>query len=100
VDGELWSACHVDSPKVEQTRRTPHVEFCLTDSRYRRLRVSGRRCVSTSLADKQRYLELVPELRDYFSGADDPNFIVLRTEVESMRVVDSELSTLANVGAG
>jgi len=87
VEGELWLACGLNSDKVRDIRKKPRVAFCIADHQWQHVRISGTCTVSTERADRETFLRLVPATKDYFDGADDPNFAVLRTKVDRVRLM-------------
>jgi general stress protein 26 len=60
------------------------------------VRIAGTCSVSTDKDDRETYLDLVPEVRSYFSGADDPRYVGLRIKVEAIRLMTQEGETLVD----
>lgn len=89
VEKELWCASGKESGKIEHLKKVPHAEFCFADSRGRHVRISGHCRVSHDAADKRTLYELVPALENYTGGPEDPNFVVIRIQVEKVRFMSS-----------
>ncbi len=91
IDRKFWIATGQRSAKARQLLRNPNVEFCLSLTEacgpgY--LRVSGVASAEASPEARKRIGEQVPFLRQYWTGADDPNFALFRithVEVEYMK---------------
>ena len=60
VEGELWCATGLDSAKVADIRKRPHIEYCFMNAQGHHVRIAGRCAVSSELSDKKQLLDLVP----------------------------------------
>ena len=85
VGQELWCATGLQSAKVAEIRKCPHVEYCFMTADGQHVRIAGPCAVSTDPEDKKRLFDTVQMLRNYVDGPDDPNYAVLRLTVESVR---------------
>lgn len=85
VESELWCATGLDSAKVADIRKRPHIEYCFMDPQGRHVRIAGRCSVSSELSDRKQLLDLVPGIAQHIQGAEDPNYAVLRLSVGSVR---------------
>ena len=85
VDKELWCATGLDSAKVADVQARPQIEYCFMRGDGGHVRIAGTATVSTDAADKQRLLDLVPGLKDYVQGVDNPRYAILRMTVERIR---------------
>ncbi len=90
VDGELWTSTFAGSDKAAQIKARPSVEYCFADKQWRHVRISGTCTISTDNADREKFFGMMPELKKYFSGPDDPNYVVLRTKVDRIRLIGPE----------
>jgi len=84
---ELWFATSADSAKSAEIRKRPSVEFCFMDKEMRHVRVSGRCAVSTDNADKKKLYDACPVLKQHIKDPADPNYVVLKTKVERIRMM-------------
>src|SRR5258708_605354 len=73
-DGELLLALLGRSKTIPQIKANPKVEVCFVDRKMWYCRVSGTAEITSDLAKKQIVFENVPMLRQYFAGAEDPNY--------------------------
>ena len=86
-DGEFLLALLGRSRTIPQVKANPNVEICFVDRKMWYCRVSGTAVISNDLAKKQVVFENVPMLRQYFAGAEDPNYhlaVIQITSVEAM----------------
>jgi general stress protein 26 len=86
IDRKFWIATGRRSAKARQMLRNPNVEFCLPltetcGTGY--LRIAGVATAEKDPETRQRIGDQISFLREYWSGPDDPNVILLRiTRVE------------------
>ena len=90
VEGELWCATAASSAKVAQIKARPYAEYCFADKEWRHVRISGPTTVSTDNKDKKKLYDLVPELKNHISDPTSPDYVVLRTKPEKIRLMDSK----------
>jgi uncharacterized pyridoxamine 5'-phosphate oxidase family protein len=86
-EGELLLALLGRSRTIPQIKANPNVEVCFVDRKMWYCRVSGSASISDDIAKKQIVFENVPMLRQYFAGAQDPNYqlaVIKITSVEAM----------------
>lgn len=86
-DGSLLLAVLGHSRCIGQVKANPKVEFCFIDRKMSFARLSGLARVSSDMEKKERVWNYIPMLRQYFSGPEDPNFVLLdieTTQVEAM----------------
>src|SRR5438105_8465088 len=73
-DGELLLALLGRSRTIVQIKANPNVEVCFVDRKMWYCRVQGSALISNDISKKQMVFENVAMLRQYFAGAEDPNF--------------------------
>lgn len=86
-EGELLLALLGRSRTIPQIKANPNVEVCFVDRKMWYCRVSGTAVISNDISKKQIVFENVPMLRQYFAGAEDPNYhlaVIKITSVEAM----------------
>ena len=86
-EGELLLALLGRSRTIPQIKANPNVEVCFVDRKMWYCRVSGTAAISGEISKKQIVFENVPMLRQYFAGAEDPNYhlaVITITHVEAM----------------
>ena len=86
-DGDLLLALLSRSRTIAQIKANANVEVCFVDRKMWYCRVSGTANISDDLTKKQTVFDNVPMLRQYFAGAEDPNFhlaVIKITGVEAM----------------
>ncbi len=86
-DGELLLALLGRSRTISQIKANSNVEVCFVDRKMWYCRVSGTATISDDISKKQIVFENVPMLRQYFAGAEDPNYhlaIIKIISVEAM----------------
>jgi uncharacterized pyridoxamine 5'-phosphate oxidase family protein len=86
-DGELLLALLGRSRTIPQIKANPHVEVCYVDRKMWYCRVSGTAVISDDIAKKKMVFENVPMLRQYFAGAEDPNFYLAVIIIESLEAM-------------
>ena len=86
-DGNFLLAVLGHSRTIGQIKVNPKVEFCFIDRKMSFARISGLAKVSTDLEKKERVWNYIPMLRQYFSGPEDANYVLIEidtTKVEAM----------------
>jgi uncharacterized pyridoxamine 5'-phosphate oxidase family protein len=98
IEQKLWMATGRRSAKARQILRHPNVEFCLPltetcGTGY--LRVAGVATAEKDPETRQRIGEQIPFLREYWSGPDDPNVVLIRiTRVEIEYLKPGEMTAV------
>jgi len=87
VGDELWFATAANTAKVAEIKAQPSVELCYANKQWRHVRISGTAVVSTDGAEKKKLFDMVPVLEKYFSGPEDPVYVVLKIKVERIRLM-------------
>jgi len=86
-EGDLLLALLGRSRTIPQIKANSNVEVCFVDRKMWYCRVSGVATISDDISKKQTVFDNVPMLRQYFAGAEDPNFylaVIKITAVEAM----------------
>ena len=83
-DGELLIALLGQSRSIEQTKLNPLVEICFVDRKMWYARVKGKAKISENKDKKGILWENVPMLKQYFSGPEDRNFVLMEVEIEEI----------------
>ncbi len=86
-DGNLLLAVLSHSRTIRQIGLNPNVEVCFIDRKMCFARVMGKARVSSDLTKKQIVWEHIPMLRQYFSGPQDNNFILIEIETTSIEAM-------------
>ncbi len=72
------------SRTINQIKNNPKVEFCFIDRKMSFARVSGFAKTSNDVEKKETVWNYIPMLRQYFSGPEDTNFVLI--EIETLEV--------------
>ena len=86
-DGKLLLAVLSHARTIKHVKANPKVEMCYIDRKMCFCRITGKAVVSENLEKKEIVWNNIPMLRNYFSSAADPNFVLLEidsTTIESM----------------
>ncbi len=83
-EGNLLVAVLSKSRTIDQINKNPMVEMCYIDRKMWYARVTGKAKVIAEMDKKQLAWDNIPMLRQYFSGPEDPNFVLI--EVVTMKV--------------
>jgi uncharacterized pyridoxamine 5'-phosphate oxidase family protein len=86
-DGELLLALLGRSRTIPQIKSNPNVEICFVDRKMWYCRVSGTAVISSDISKKKIVFENVPMLRQYFAGAEDPNYHLAVIKIESVEAM-------------
>lgn len=76
-EGNLLLALLSHSRTILQIKENPLVEICYVDRKMCFCRISGKASISTDLEQKGTVWNNVPMLRQFFSGPQDPNFVLV-----------------------
>jgi uncharacterized pyridoxamine 5'-phosphate oxidase family protein len=80
-DGQLLLALLGRSRSIGQIKKNPKVEFCFVDRKMWYCRVTGLAKISDDLSKKETIWNAIPMLRQYFSGPEDPNFVLAEIDI-------------------
>lgn len=86
-NGNLLLAVLGHSRTISQIQANPKVEFCFIDRKMSFARVSGNAKVSNDMDKKQQVWNYIPMLRQYFSGPQDSNFVLIEIETQSVQAM-------------
>ena len=83
-DGSLLLAILSHSRTIKHIKENPRVEMCYIDRKMCFCRVTGKASISEDLEKKQTVWNNIPMLRNYFSSAEDKNFVLLEIASDSI----------------
>ena len=83
-EGNLLLAVLPNSRTIEQVKKNPKVEMCYLDRKMWFARVTGMAKISNDLDKKKQVWANVPMLRQYFSGPEDANLVLLEITTKSV----------------
>jgi general stress protein 26 len=86
-DGELLLALLGRSRTITHIKANSNVEVCFVDRKMWYCRVSGTATLSDDISKKQIVFENVPMLRQYFAGAEDPNYQLVIIEIKTVEAM-------------
>ena len=86
-DGDLLLALLPQSRTIQQIKENPLVEICYVDRKMCYCRVSGKATVNDDPEKKEAVWNNVPMLRQYFSGPQDPQFVLIEINTETAEVM-------------
>ena len=86
-DGELLLALLGRSRTIPQIKANPNIEVCFVDRKMWYCRLSGKATLVTDLAKKDVVFNGIPMLRQYFAGAEDPNFHLAQIEITAVEAM-------------
>ena len=75
------------SRTIEHIRKNTKVEFCFVDRKMSYCRVTGKATLSTDAEKKQAVFNVIPMLRQYFSGPQDPGFVLAEIVIEQIEAM-------------
>ena len=76
-DGKLLMATFPGTKKIGQIQKNPKVEVCFVDRKLSHCRIEGKAVVSADKALKEELWERQMMLRQFFSGPEDPAYILI-----------------------
>ena len=83
-DGTLLLALLNHSRTISHVEKNPQVEICYIDRKMCYCRITGKAQISSDLEKKEIVWNNIPMLRQYFSSAADPKFVLLEIESQSI----------------
>ncbi len=86
-NGNLLLAVLPTSRTINQIKANPRIEMCYIDRKMNFARIAGDAAVSDDMAKKEAVWNNVPMLRQYFSGPEDPNFILIEVITDTAEVM-------------
>ncbi|MBI3602673.1 MAG: pyridoxamine 5'-phosphate oxidase family protein [Candidatus Omnitrophica bacterium] len=86
-EGELLLALLGRSRTIPQIKGNPNVEVCFVDRKMWYCRVSGTAVISNDVPKKTTVFEMVPMLRQYFAGPQDPNYHLAVIKIKSIEAM-------------
>ncbi len=76
-DGTLLAATFPNTQKVPQIKKNPKFEMCFVDRKLSHCRFEGKAAVSDEMALKEELWNKQMMLRQFFSGPQDPGFVLI-----------------------
>ena len=76
-DGRLLMATFPSTKKIGQIAKNPKVEICFVDRKLSHCRIEGKAVVNQDKSLKEELWNKQMMLRQFFSGTDDANFILI-----------------------
>ena len=101
-DGTLLAATFPHTKKVGQIAKNPKVEICFVDRKLSHCRIEGKAIISQDMALKEELWNKQMMLRQFFSGPEDTNFILIlikSTKISMMNVGDRDYAEV-KIGQG
>ena len=92
-DGEIIVALLGRSRTINQIKKNPQVEICFVDRKMWYCRVSGKAKITTDTAKKTILWDNIPMLKQYFGGTNDPNFVLLEMDIDSVEAMTPHQKT-------
>jgi len=92
-DGTLLAATFPNTKKVGQITKNPKVEICFVDRKLSHCRIEGEAVISQDKALKEELWNKQMMLRQFFSGSDDPKFVLILikpTKIMMMNIGDRD----------
>ena len=86
-EGEMLLACLASCRTINQVKVNPNVELCYLDRMMRFARVSGTAQVGEDSGKKEYVWNNIPMLRQYFTGPEDEQFILIMIKIERIEVM-------------
>lgn len=86
-EGDLLLAVFSQRRTINQIKKNPPVEICYINPKMVFCRISGKAAISSEMSKKELLWNKVPRLRQYFSGTQDPNFVLLEIITTSAEIV-------------
>lgn len=86
-DGKLLLALLSHSRTIPQIKQNPKVEMCYIDRKMCFCRIAGTAVVSEDVGKKEIVWNNIPMLRNYFSGPQDPNYVLLEIDSETIETM-------------
>lgn len=86
-DHNLLLAVLGHSRTINQIKANPKIEFCFIDRKMSFARVSGLAKVSNDFEKKEKAWNYIPMLRQYFSGPEDQNFVLIEIETQEVQAM-------------
>ena len=86
-DGNLLLAVLSHSRTINDIKENPRVEICYIDRKMCFARISGNAKISQEMEKKQLVWNNIPMLRQYFGSPQDPNFVLIEIETDSVEAM-------------
>lgn len=81
------------SRSIKQIEKNPQVEFCFVDRKMWYCRIAGKAKISTDKEKKNALWDQIPMLKQYFSGPEDPNFIMAEVDIADVEAMTPHQKT-------
>ncbi len=75
------------SRTIQQVQTNPRLEVCFVDRKMWYCRVAGKGIISDNLDHKIFVWNSTPMLRQYFSGPEDENYVLMEIDIESVEAM-------------
>ena len=92
-EGDMLIATFPQKRIVSQIKANPKVEMCYIDRKMCFARVSGQAKVLDDAEKKELVFNNVPMLRQYFSGPEDDNFLLIEVDTQTVEAMNPQQQT-------
>jgi len=89
-DGNLLIATFPQKRIVAQIKKNPKVELCYIDRKMCFARISGKASILDDAEKKSLAFNNVPMLRQYFSGPEDENFLLIEVNTDTVEAMNPQ----------
>ena len=86
-EGNFLLAVLSHSRTINQIKQNPLVEMCYVDRKMSFARICGQAKLSTDIAKKQAVWNNIAMLRQFFSGPEDPNFVLIEIDTQTVEAM-------------
>lgn len=87
-DGKLLMATHPNTEKIAQIKNNSKIEICFVDRKLSHCRYEGKAKICDDLALKEELWNKQMMLRQFFSGPQDPAFVLILVEPSKIRIMN------------
>jgi len=89
-DGNMLLATIGNSRTINQINVNPAVELCYIDRKMSFARISGKATVIADTSKKELLWNNVPMLRQYFTGPDDANYVLIEIDTSTVEAMSPQ----------
>ncbi|HWQ40462.1 MAG TPA: pyridoxamine 5'-phosphate oxidase family protein [Desulfosporosinus sp.] len=89
-DQNIWLISYANAEKIKEIQNNKQVELCTVSDKHDVLRIQGSLLMEEELSDaevalvRKQIFENVPNLGDFFAGADDVNMVVCKLQIKNI----------------
>jgi uncharacterized pyridoxamine 5'-phosphate oxidase family protein len=96
-EGTILVASFINRRSISQIQKNPNVELCFVDRKMSYCRLAGKAKATSDKEKRQLAWDNMPMLRQYFSGPEDQNMVLMEIKIDQAEAMATTDRTPQNI---